>query len=101
MPLDRDAAHRDGARVPRGLSGRAGRSAGRSRCGAAGDLAGRRLVVVGCRGAAVARGAARGIRAVEVVEVVERVALEVEAAEPAMRYLRTKKERMGHLLSVA
>lgn len=43
------------------------------------------------------------IRALEQcgLEVVERVALEVEAAEPAMRYLRTKKERMGHLLSVA
>jgi len=43
------------------------------------------------------------IRALEEcgLEVVERVALEVEAAEPAMRYLRTKKERMGHLLSVA
>ena len=35
------------------------------------------------------------------LEVVERVALEVEAAEPAMRYLRTKKERMGHLINVA
>lgn len=34
-------------------------------------------------------------------EVVERVALEVQPAEPAMRYLRTKKEKMGHLLNVA
>ena len=43
------------------------------------------------------------IRALEEcgLEVVERVALEVEAAEPAMRYLRTKKERMGHLINVA
>ena len=32
---------------------------------------------------------------------VERVALEVRSAEAAMRYLRTKKERMGHLLNVA
>jgi len=32
------------------------------------------------------------------VEVVERVALEVEPAIHARRYLRTKKERMGHLL---
>ena len=32
---------------------------------------------------------------------VERVALEVQSAEAAMRYLRTKKERMGHLLNVA
>ena len=32
---------------------------------------------------------------------VERVALEVQPEEAAMRYLRTKKERMGHLLNVA
>ena len=32
------------------------------------------------------------------LEVVERVALEVQPAEGATRYLRTKKERMGHLL---
>lgn len=32
---------------------------------------------------------------------VERVALEVKSAEAAMRYLRTKKDRMGHLLNVA
>jgi 3,4-dihydroxy 2-butanone 4-phosphate synthase/GTP cyclohydrolase II len=40
------------------------------------------------------------IRALEEcgLEVVERVALEVEPARDAMRYLRTKKERMGHLL---
>ncbi len=30
--------------------------------------------------------------------VVERVAIEVEPADPAMHYLRTKKEKMGHLL---
>ncbi|HWP42764.1 MAG TPA: GTP cyclohydrolase II [Blastocatellia bacterium] len=34
------------------------------------------------------------------LEVVERVALEIQPAEAAMRYLRTKKERMGHLLSL-
>ncbi len=32
------------------------------------------------------------------LRVVERVALEVNAADPAMNYLRTKKEKMGHLL---
>ena len=35
------------------------------------------------------------------LEVVERVALEVQSAEAAMRYLRTKKEKMGHLINVA
>jgi 3,4-dihydroxy 2-butanone 4-phosphate synthase/GTP cyclohydrolase II len=34
------------------------------------------------------------------LEVVERVALEVEPPEAAARYLRTKKERMGHLLNM-
>ncbi|HEX8352732.1 MAG TPA: GTP cyclohydrolase II [Pyrinomonadaceae bacterium] len=32
------------------------------------------------------------------LRVVERVALEVEHADAAMHYLRTKKEKMGHLL---
>ena len=32
------------------------------------------------------------------LEIVERVSIEVESAEPAARYLRTKKEKMGHLL---
>jgi 3,4-dihydroxy 2-butanone 4-phosphate synthase/GTP cyclohydrolase II len=43
------------------------------------------------------------IRALEEhgLEVVERVALEVEAHESSVRYLRTKKERMGHLIEVA
>lgn len=43
------------------------------------------------------------IRALEEcgLEVVERVALEARPTEPAMRYLRTKKEKMGHLISVA
>src|SRR5215218_8134691 len=32
------------------------------------------------------------------MEVVERVALEVETAEPSTNYLRTKKQKLGHLL---
>src|ERR1700750_2411111 len=32
------------------------------------------------------------------LRVVERVALEVESAEPAAQYLRTKKQKLGHLL---
>lgn len=32
------------------------------------------------------------------LRVVERVALEVESGEPAVQYLRTKKEKLGHLL---
>ena len=32
------------------------------------------------------------------LRVVERVSIEVTAADPAMHYLRTKKEKMGHLL---
>jgi 3,4-dihydroxy 2-butanone 4-phosphate synthase/GTP cyclohydrolase II len=35
------------------------------------------------------------------IEVVERISLEVKPAEAAMRYLRTKKEKMGHLISIA
>lgn len=35
------------------------------------------------------------------LEVVERVALEVQPAEAAIRYLRTKREKMGHLINVA
>ncbi|HYX29422.1 MAG TPA: GTP cyclohydrolase II [Pyrinomonadaceae bacterium] len=34
------------------------------------------------------------------LEIVERVSIEVEPAEPAERYLRTKKEKMGHLLEL-
>ena len=34
------------------------------------------------------------------LEIVERVSIEVETAEPAARYLRTKKEKMGHLLTL-
>jgi 3,4-dihydroxy 2-butanone 4-phosphate synthase/GTP cyclohydrolase II len=34
------------------------------------------------------------------MEIVERVSIEVESAEPAERYLRTKKEKMGHLLEL-
>jgi 3,4-dihydroxy 2-butanone 4-phosphate synthase/GTP cyclohydrolase II len=32
------------------------------------------------------------------LRVVERVSIEVEPADPAMHYLRTKKEKLGHLL---
>jgi 3,4-dihydroxy 2-butanone 4-phosphate synthase/GTP cyclohydrolase II len=32
------------------------------------------------------------------LKVVERVPIEVETNEPAGQYLRTKKEKMGHLL---
>ena len=35
------------------------------------------------------------------LEVVERVSLDVEPHESCLRYLRTKKERMGHLIEVA
>jgi 3,4-dihydroxy 2-butanone 4-phosphate synthase/GTP cyclohydrolase II len=43
------------------------------------------------------------IRALEKhgLEVVERVSLEVEPHESSLGYLRTKKERMGHLIEVA
>ena len=34
------------------------------------------------------------------LEIVERVSIEVESAAPAARYLRTKKEKMGHLLEL-
>jgi 3,4-dihydroxy 2-butanone 4-phosphate synthase/GTP cyclohydrolase II len=34
------------------------------------------------------------------MEIVERVSIEVESAESAERYLRTKKEKMGHLLEL-
>jgi len=34
------------------------------------------------------------------LEIVERVSIEVESSEPAARYLRTKKEKMGHLLEL-
>jgi len=42
------------------------------------------------------------IRALEQcgIEIVERVSLEVKSAEAAMRYLRTKKEKMGHLINI-
>ncbi len=43
------------------------------------------------------------IRALEQcgIEIVERVSLEVKPAEAAMRYLRTKKEKMGHLINIS
>src|SRR5204862_1159169 len=34
------------------------------------------------------------------LEIVERVSIEVEASEPAARYLQTKKEKLGHLLKL-
>lgn len=34
------------------------------------------------------------------LQVVERVPIEVEAEEPAAHYLRTKKEKLGHLLEI-
>jgi len=34
------------------------------------------------------------------LEIVERVSIEVEPAEPAARYLQTKKEKLGHLLNL-
>jgi 3,4-dihydroxy 2-butanone 4-phosphate synthase/GTP cyclohydrolase II len=34
------------------------------------------------------------------LEIVERVSIEVESSETAARYLQTKREKMGHLLSV-
>lgn len=34
------------------------------------------------------------------LEIVERVALEIPPAEPAKHYLRTKKDRMGHMLEL-
>jgi 3,4-dihydroxy 2-butanone 4-phosphate synthase / GTP cyclohydrolase II len=35
------------------------------------------------------------------LKIVERIPLEVDAEEPAAHYLRTKKEKMGHLIQVA
>ena len=34
------------------------------------------------------------------LEVVERVSIEVAVTEPAAKYLRTKKEKMGHLMNI-
>src|SRR5436305_9781014 len=34
------------------------------------------------------------------LEIVERIPIEVESAEPAAHYLKTKKEKMGHLLDL-
>ncbi|MGZ8842618.1 MAG: GTP cyclohydrolase II [Pyrinomonadaceae bacterium] len=34
------------------------------------------------------------------LEIVERVSIEVESAEPAARYMQTKKDKMGHLLEL-
>jgi GTP cyclohydrolase II len=35
------------------------------------------------------------------MEVVERVPLEVEPADAALHYLRTKKQKLGHLLEIS
>src|SRR6266702_4423582 len=34
------------------------------------------------------------------LEIVERVAIEIQSTGPAVKYLRTKKEKLGHLLDV-
>src|SRR5207237_8151310 len=34
------------------------------------------------------------------LDIVERVSIEVESSAPAAKYLRTKKEKMGHLLEL-
>src|SRR5438552_3810556 len=34
------------------------------------------------------------------LEIVDRVSIEVDAAEPAAKYLQTKKEKLGHLLTI-
>lgn len=34
------------------------------------------------------------------LEIVERISIEVSASEFAAKYLRTKKEKLGHLLTV-
>jgi 3,4-dihydroxy 2-butanone 4-phosphate synthase/GTP cyclohydrolase II len=33
------------------------------------------------------------------LQIVERIPIEVDAAEPAAHYLKTKKEKMGHLIN--
>jgi 3,4-dihydroxy 2-butanone 4-phosphate synthase/GTP cyclohydrolase II len=33
------------------------------------------------------------------LEIVERIPIEIDAEEPAAHYLRTKKEKLGHLLT--
>jgi 3,4-dihydroxy 2-butanone 4-phosphate synthase/GTP cyclohydrolase II len=42
------------------------------------------------------------LRAIEEagLEIVERVSIEVDATENAAGYLRTKKEKLGHLLNL-
>ena len=34
------------------------------------------------------------------LKIVERISIEVDSAQPAARYLKTKKEKMGHLLEL-
>jgi 3,4-dihydroxy 2-butanone 4-phosphate synthase/GTP cyclohydrolase II len=42
------------------------------------------------------------LRAVEEagLQIVERISIEVDATDDAVGYLRTKKEKLGHLLSL-
>ena len=60
------------------------------------------LLDVGLRRVRVMSNNPSKVRALEQagLEVVERVALEVPPTGPASRYLKTKKERMGHLLQL-
>jgi 3,4-dihydroxy 2-butanone 4-phosphate synthase / GTP cyclohydrolase II len=60
------------------------------------------LLDVGLRRVRVMSNNPSKVRALEQagLEVVERLALEVPPTGPASRYLRTKKERMGHLLQL-
>jgi 3,4-dihydroxy 2-butanone 4-phosphate synthase/GTP cyclohydrolase II len=61
------------------------------------------LVDLGLRKVRVLSNNPDKIRALEQcgLEIVERVALEVQPAEAARAYLRTKKQKMGHLINVA
>lgn len=60
------------------------------------------LLDVGLRRVRVMSNNPAKMRALEQagLEVVERLALEIPPTGPASRYLRTKKERMGHLLQL-
>ena len=60
------------------------------------------LLGIGLRRVRVMSNNPAKVRALEQagLEVVERVAIEVQPTGAARRYLRTKKERMGHLLQL-
>src|ERR687894_17425 len=60
------------------------------------------LLDVGLRRVRVLSNNPMKLRAMEEagLRVVERVSIEVEAADPAMHYMRTKKQKMGHLLEI-